>query len=70
MRVYMRTGMLITLRAKDWEGRIETEVIDNTNIIFGNERSSDVQSQPYIIIVQQRLTDEVKEEAESQWPEC
>ncbi len=50
---------------EDWEGRIETEVIDNTNIIFGNERSSDVQSQPYIIIVQQRLTDEVKEEAES-----
>ena len=41
---------------EDWEGRIETEVIDDTNIILGNERSSDVQSQPYIIIVQPRIS--------------
>lgn len=46
-----------------WEGAIETEVIDNTNIIFGNQCLNDVQGQPYIIIAQRRLTEEVKEEA-------
>ena len=46
-----------------WEGAIETEVIDNTNVIFGNQCLNDVQGQPYIIIAQRRLTEEVKEEA-------
>ena len=32
------------------EGKVVAEVIDKNNIYYGNENSSDIQSQPYIII--------------------
>ncbi len=43
--------------------QIKTEVIDKTNIYYGNENDSDIQSQPYIIISYRRTVDSVKEEA-------
>ena len=45
------------------DGRIKTEVIDKTNIYYGNENDSDIQSQPYILISYRRTVDSVKEEA-------
>lgn len=47
-----------------WKGEIKLETIDNTNLIFGNPMESDIQQQPYIIIVSRKLTEEVKAEAE------
>lgn len=46
------------------EGGIRTELIDNTNVIFGDPSQSDPQKQPYIIIAMRRLTESVREEAE------
>lgn len=43
--------------------KIKTEVIDKTNIYYGNENDSDVQSQPYILISYRSTVDSVKEEA-------
>ena len=42
---------------------IKTEIIDKTNIYYGNENDSDIQAQPYIIISYRRTVDSVKEEA-------
>ena len=53
----IKTGRLV-------EGAIETEIIDNTNIYFGNPYSRDVQKQPYIIVSQRLFIDQVKEMAE------
>lgn len=39
------------------------EVLDNTDICFGNENSSDIQSQPYIIIKLRRPVTQVREMA-------
>lgn len=50
---------------QDAKGLINIDVIDNTNILFANPYSSDVQRQPYIIILQRRTLDSVKEEAKS-----
>lgn len=43
--------------------KIKVEVIDKTNIYYGNENDSDIQSQPYIIISYRRTVDSVKDEA-------
>ncbi len=45
-------------------GQIRTDLIDNTNVIFGNPSEHDPQQQPYILVVYRSLTEEVKEEAE------
>lgn len=45
------------------KGDIETEIIDNTNVIFGNPYSIDTQKQPYIIIVQRLYVDSVRDMA-------
>ena len=50
---------------KPYKGDIKIDLIDNTNILFGNPSHSDVQSQPYIIIVYRTLLELVKEEAKS-----
>ena len=50
---------------QDAKGDIELEIIDNTNVMFGNPYSSDVQSQPYILIIQRLFTDQVKDMAEA-----
>lgn len=45
------------------KGEIVIENIDNTNVIFGNPYTSDVQRQPYIIIVKREITELLKERA-------
>lgn len=50
---------------QDAKGEVRTEIIDNTNVIFGNPYSIDVQSQPYILIVQRLYKDTVKDMAEA-----
>ena len=38
-------------------------MVDNTNVLFGNENCVDVQKQPFIILSSRRMLDSVKEEA-------
>lgn len=45
------------------KGAIECELIDNTNVFFGNPNSNDVQSQPYIMILQRKNIWAVQDEA-------
>ncbi len=44
-------------------GRLECEVVDNTNVMFGNPYSSDLQKQPYILIELRKTVSSVREEA-------
>ncbi|MBQ0112835.1 MAG: hypothetical protein KBT03_06880 [Bacteroidales bacterium] len=48
---------------QDVKGRVENQVIDNTNVIFGNPYSRDIQGQPYIIVTLRQHISQVKEEA-------
>ena len=41
------------------KGGIATEIIDNTNVMFGNPYKSDVQSQPYIIVATPMILSDV-----------
>lgn len=45
------------------KGDISVELIDNTNIYFGNPASDLVQRQPYIVLAMRRDVDEVRREA-------
>ena len=45
------------------KGMIKTEILDNTKTIFGNPYSGDIQTQPYIIVVQRLFVEQVKDEA-------
>lgn len=47
------------------KGAIRTEVLDNTQVHFGNPNSRDVQSQPYIIIERRMLVREAKKRAKA-----
>lgn len=51
------------IHAYEKDENIEVEVIDKTNIYYGNENDDDIQAQPYIIISYRRTVDSVKEEA-------
>ena len=42
------------------EGRILCEKLDTTNILFGDEQESEIQRQPYILIVQRKQLEDVK----------
>ena len=44
-------------------GMIETEVLSNTNVLFGNPTINEVQRQPFIILVQRLSVEAVKREA-------
>lgn len=44
-------------------GIVRAEVIDNTNVIFGNEHEAEVERQPYIILVVRQYVDDAREEA-------
>jgi hypothetical protein len=44
-------------------GEIDVEVLDNTNVLFGNPQVWEVQKQPAILIVSQRMTEDVCAEA-------
>ena len=48
-----------------FKGDLDSMVIDNVNYYPGNPNSSDVQSQPYIILVFRQLTENVKKTAEA-----
>ncbi|MEN6421644.1 MAG: hypothetical protein ABFD76_06810, partial [Smithella sp.] len=48
-----------------YEGQIRTDVIDNTNVIFGDPSESDTEKQPYMIVVYRALTENVKEESKT-----
>lgn len=45
------------------KGAIKTEVLMNTQVMFGNPNSRDIQSQPYILIERRMLVDEAKKRA-------
>lgn len=47
------------------KGTIRSEVLQNTQVVFGNPNSRDVQSQPYIIIERRMLVDEAREYAKN-----
>lgn len=47
------------------KGEIKAELLDNTNVYFGDTSSSDVQSQPYIILAYRRLVNSVKKQAKA-----
>ena len=44
-------------------GEIKTEVIDKTNVYYGDESNDNIQEQPYILITYRRTVDSIKEEA-------
>lgn len=46
------------------EGDIEVELIDNTNVCFGNPYMQDVQKQPYIIMAKRMMLSDLRDEAE------
>ena len=46
------------------QGDIKNEIIDNTNMYFGNPNSMDIQGQPWIIVSFRQHIDLVREEAE------
>lgn len=48
---------------QDARGVIRSEIIENTNIIFGNPYNPRVQEQPYLIVLLRIPLDEVREEA-------
>ncbi len=45
------------------KGRIDCEIIDNTNVMFGNPYSPELQKQPYILVSLRKSVDAVREEA-------
>lgn len=47
----------------EYKGAVKVDIVDNTNVYFGNPSETDVQEQPYIIIAYRRLLDDVKQEA-------
>jgi len=47
------------------KGAIRTEVLQNTQVLFGNPNSRDVQSQPYILIERRLLLKDVKRRAKA-----
>jgi len=50
-------------RGQDILGEIEIEIIDATNVMFGNPNIKDVEKQPYIIIVGRDLVKNLQKEA-------
>ena len=44
-------------------GEIKMQLIDTTNVMLADEQNSDIQEQPYILIVQRRYIEDVKKEA-------
>lgn len=52
-------------RGKDIQGEIEIEIIDSTNILFGNPNIKDVEKQPYIIVVGRDLVKNLQAETKS-----
>lgn len=49
----------------EYTGTIRADVLDNTNVLFGNPTEEDVQEQPYVLLAYRRLTEDVRDEAEA-----
>nr|DAE11376.1 MAG TPA: Portal protein dodecamer 3.3A [Myoviridae sp. ctWiL39] len=47
------------------QGEIRSEIVENINVIFGNPYCMEAQKQPWIMIVQRRLVEEVQDEAKA-----
>jgi len=47
----------------EYKGEIKIDLVDNTNVLFGNPSDPEVQEQPYILVAYRCLTEEVKDEA-------
>lgn len=47
------------------EGKIMVEMLDTTNIMLGDEQQPDIQKQPYILVVQRKQLEDVKNIARS-----
>ena len=45
----------------EYKGAIDLEIVDSTNVIFGNPAEQDEQKQPWILVVQKLPINEVKE---------
>lgn len=41
----------------------ESQIIDNVNVLLGDEKNTNIQEQPYIIIVERKFVNDVKNEA-------
>lgn len=54
-----------TETGQDSKGSIKTEILQNTQVMFGNPNSRDVQSQPYILIERRMLIDEAVDYAKA-----
>ena len=52
------------------KGAIRTEVLQNTQVMFGNPNSRDVQSQPYILIERRMLVKDAKRRAKANGSEA
>ena len=50
---------------KDIKGLIKAEIIDSTNVLFGNPNTRQVEKQPYIILVGRDLVKNLQEEAKN-----
>ncbi len=46
-------------------GMLKSEVLDGTNLIFGDEQETDINEQPYILVVRRRSVKRIQEEARS-----
>ena len=44
-------------------GRVQAELLDGVNLIFGDEQEQEINEQPYILIVQRRAVRQVQKEA-------
>lgn len=49
----------------EYTGAIRADVLDNTNVLFGNPTEPEVQEQPFVLLVYRRLTEDVRDEAEA-----
>lgn len=77
LRTYVRNAAIDGGAYKHWwyntkknqnekyKGCIEMELVDNTNVIFGNPAEIEEQKQPYIIVVAKLPTEEVKKMAKA-----
>lgn len=61
MALYSYFDMSIGTADEYSPGMIQTEIVSNTNIYFGNPMEHEIQKQPYVIIKQRILLDEAKE---------
>ena len=61
MALYSYFDMDIDIVDEDNPGAIQTEIVSNTNIFFGNPMESEIQKQPYVIVKQRLLLEDAKE---------